>query len=166
MVCAGDAYPNYTALQERKFQHNKTSPANGKYGDPAWDPAWDFYVEKEGRAIDATPDVLGGRGTTAKEKKKDVADVTILGGNAAQATKGGTSSALAGAASSSTLAESSAPMPQDEDVGQQGAAASAEIGSGEGVELCDTVRYDTIRVWRHWRLWRIMLFHGSKQRLY
>lgn len=123
-------------MQQPKFQHNKNSPANGKYGDPAWDPAWEFYVENGGRAKDAPPEVLGGRGSTAANKKPSTEAANLKEAQAVKAAQSNTTAA----ASSSVPAELSSALLQDE--GQQGAAAAAETGIGAGIAPCDTARYE------------------------
>ena len=62
----GEAYPEYAKLQEVWFAHNKTTPQNGKYGDPAVDALWKYYMDG-GKGGEALPDELrnAGRGSTA-----------------------------------------------------------------------------------------------------
>jgi len=65
----GGEYPEYNALQESKFLHTKDSPCNGKYGDPAFDKLWEFFVVKGGMGKDAPPDLIQGlRGSTAGKR--------------------------------------------------------------------------------------------------
>ena len=51
----GDGYPDYATLQSKKFQHSNKAPSNGKYGDPAFDPLWNFFVAQGGRGQDVDP---------------------------------------------------------------------------------------------------------------
>ena len=76
---AAAAYPEYATMQNisQGLEHTSSTPANGKYGDPAVDRLWRSYVEevpgKRGEEVDEALK-LEGRGTTAKAKKKPLAD--------------------------------------------------------------------------------------------
>ena len=74
---AAAAYPEYATMQNisQGLEHTSSTPANGKYGDPAVDRLWRSYVEdgKRGEEVDEALKLMG-RGTTAKAKKKPMAD--------------------------------------------------------------------------------------------
>ena len=74
---AAAAYPEYATMQNisQGLEHTRSTPANGKYGDPAVDGLWKSYVEdgKRGEEVDEALKLMG-RGTTAKAKKKPMAD--------------------------------------------------------------------------------------------
>ena len=79
LECGGaDApYPEYATMQEipQGLEHTRSTPANGKYGDPAVDGLWKSYVEdgKRGEEVDEALKLMG-RGTTVKPKQKPLAD--------------------------------------------------------------------------------------------
>ena len=74
---AAAAYPEYATMQNisQGLQHTSSTPANGKYGDPAVDELWKSYVKdgKRGEEVDEALKLMG-RGTTAKAKKKPLVD--------------------------------------------------------------------------------------------
>ncbi|EOD39953.1 hypothetical protein EMIHUDRAFT_223149 [Emiliania huxleyi CCMP1516] len=47
-------YPDVDALKKVHFQHDKASPANGDYGDPACDAVWEHY-QNGGRGDELDP---------------------------------------------------------------------------------------------------------------
>lgn len=86
-LLTGDGYPDYAALQRVDFQHNKTTPRNGKYGDPACDALWDHYMTGGDGARAQKEGLLepgqGGRGSTARRIVLSAASADPAGSSAA-----------------------------------------------------------------------------------
>jgi len=66
-------YPDVNALRAIRFQHDKASPANGDYGDPACDAVWEHYQDGwRGDELDSALKVPseGNRGLKEKPDKR------------------------------------------------------------------------------------------------
>ena len=67
------SYPDVDTLKKIPFQHDKDSPANGDYGDPACDAVWGHYQDG-GRADELDPALLnpsqGNRGLKPSTRRR------------------------------------------------------------------------------------------------
>ena len=79
---SGGSYPNYTVMQNTAFLHTGGAvgtPKNGKYGDPACDRLWSFFMAG-GKGLEVAEELKapgpGNRGTTGG--KRGAQPTTIL----------------------------------------------------------------------------------------